>query len=110
MIQEDYSALEERLRLLPTASPPAALREQMLGKAAARQKIRSGRKRPLVFGLCILGLLALNIGLERMQSARLGRLMGSTWQAAPRLSEKDLPMAFAWQRAAALTLLQEELR
>jgi len=71
---EDHD-LEETLRSLPTAGPPPALRERVLGAAALSPGKRTTWKLGLAYALCLLALLALDIGIDRAQSARLARLV-----------------------------------
>jgi len=70
-VTDEDRELEDRLRALPTAGPPAALRERILTGATRRP-----RRRSLAFALCLLGLLALDLGVQQVQSARISRLIG----------------------------------
>jgi len=71
---EDHD-LEETLRSLPTAGPPPALRDRVLGAAALSPGKRTAWKLGLAYALCLLALLALDVGIDRAQSARLARLV-----------------------------------
>ena len=67
--------LEETLRSLPTAGPPPALRERVLCAAARSPMQGTTWRLGLTYALCLLALLALDIGIDRAQSARLARLV-----------------------------------
>ena len=70
---EDHE-LEERLRALPTAPPPEALRTQILQAARTR---RAGPVRwGLAYAVGLIALIGLDLGIDYLQSARLSRLMG----------------------------------
>jgi len=77
-MNEQDRELEQTLRSLPTLAPPAEARDRMLRAAAAMPDRRRGVtwKRGLAYALCLLALLALDIGVDRAQSARLSRLVG----------------------------------
>jgi ferric-dicitrate binding protein FerR (iron transport regulator) len=88
--------LEEKLRALPTAAPPAEWRAKILSKVQARRRQPFWR-RPYAFALCIVLLLILDFGLERVQSAHIARLSGDGSQLL-NISHKELLIAFAQHR------------
>jgi hypothetical protein len=75
MHQPGDHEVEETLRSLPTAGPPPHLRERVLRAAAKSRGPRAAWKLGLAYALCLLALLALDIGIDRAQSARLARLV-----------------------------------
>jgi hypothetical protein len=103
----DHSELEQRLRALPTAAPPEAVRERVLRAAAARATRRTWA-RPLTYALCLLGLIALDLGIDRAQSARLARLTGDVGiSAASGEASADALVAFR-QRQEILAAMPEQ--
>jgi hypothetical protein len=74
-VTDEDRELEDRLRALPTAGPPAALRERILTTAARGPRQSAWRLR-LALALGLLGLLALDVGVQQVQSARISRLIG----------------------------------
>jgi len=70
---EDHE-LEERLRTLPTALPPEALRAQIL-QAAQRRRVPAVRW-GLAYAIGLIAIIAVDLGIDHFQSARLSRLMG----------------------------------
>ena len=88
--------LEEKLRALPAAAPPAGLRAEILGKAQARRK-QPFWQRPYAFALCLILLLLLDFGIERVQSVRIARLSGDGSKLLD-ASNKELLIAFIQQR------------
>jgi len=106
MIHHEDRELEEKLRSFPTTEPPAELREQILRAARARS-LRRTWARPLAYALCLIGLLALDIGTERMQSARLSRLMGDGRQGVV-VGDSGASMLMAFQHREALLLAMLE--
>jgi hypothetical protein len=70
--------LEQILRSLPIPGPPPDARERILRAASAVPNRRRGVtwKQGLAYALCLLALVALDIGVGRAQSARLSRLVG----------------------------------
>ncbi len=96
MMNDENRELEERLRALPTAGPPAALKEEILRRAA--QTARPRRKTGLAFALCILGLLVLDIGVDKVQSARIARLTGRDQPVIASANDKTLMVALLQQR------------
>ncbi|HUT73741.1 MAG TPA: hypothetical protein VM221_02755 [Armatimonadota bacterium] len=107
MINHEEQEFEARLRALPTAAPPEAVRERVLRAAAARATRRTWA-RPLAYALCLLGLIALDLGIDRAQSARLARLTGNVGiSAASGEASADALAAFR-QRQAILAAMPEQ--
>lgn len=111
MTDEDRE-LEDRLRSLPTAGPPAALRERILTGATSRTPRRPAWRLRLALALGLLGLLALDIGVQQVQSARIARLTGGDRPVAVGpASTADSLQAFVRQRQMLAKLLRpEEMR
>jgi len=107
MNHEDHE-LEQLLRSLPTAGPPPEARERILRAAARLPKKHPTWKLGLAYALCLLGLLALDIGIDSVQSARLSRLVGDGRQAS---ASVPLPLAtFRAREAMMLAMLEGEER
>lgn len=109
MQYDDYSELEEKLRSLPTAGPPAELRDAILSAAPprrARPRLQVG----FAFALLILFLLALDIAVERVQSARINRLLGGNQPALARYSQPDLIVALSKRQQLLIFSSIKELR
>jgi len=98
--------LETALRALSFAPTEGALRERVLRAAAARTARRSWA-RPLAYALCLVGLLALDVAAERVQSAHLAWLVGDAGQANMTVSRGGTPPA-AWARREAMMVAMLE--
>jgi ferric-dicitrate binding protein FerR (iron transport regulator) len=107
MIHHEDRELEQRLRSLPTAGPPAETRERILRAAARSMRRRPTWKLGLAYALCLLGLLALDIGIDHAQSARLSRLIGDGRQAASATGSVRFPLAAFRERQALLLVMME---
>lgn len=106
MIHHEDRELEEKLRSFPTTKAPAELRERILRAARGRSQRRTWA-RPLAYALCLIGLLALDIGIDRVQSARLSRLTGDgCFFASARGADAATLMAFREREALLLAMLQ----
>jgi len=99
--------LEEALRALPTAGPREALRERILRAAEDSRRPRSSWRSGLAFALCLLGLVALDVGIVRVQSARLSRVIGDGRQITAASRNGDVVIAFR-QRNELLIALGEK--
>jgi hypothetical protein len=108
MKHEDYE-VEERLRSLPTAGPPPALRERVLRAAAQSPRKSTTWKLGLAYALCLLALLALDIGIDRVQSARLARLVDGR-QAITAPAPGSALAYFRERRAMLLAMAEGETR
>jgi hypothetical protein len=98
---------EEKLRALPTAPPPAELRVKILARLPRRRSIWN---RPLAYALCLMFLLAANLGLQHFQEVRLNRLMGD--EHSTLLSSKQTPqmlLAYIQDRNQMQNLFTEEM-
>jgi len=111
MIHHEDRELEQTLRSLPTAAPPAEARERILRAAARSTKKRATWKLGLAYALCLLGLLALDMGIDHAQSARLSRLIGDGRHAAGATGSVRLPLgAFRERQAMLLAMMEGEGR
>ncbi|NIM04779.1 MAG: hypothetical protein GTO55_02415 [Armatimonadetes bacterium] len=104
MVHKDDLELEKKLRSLPTTKPPAELRSRLL--SSVRPRTTRQWKRKLAWALCVLGLLALDLGLQQVQSARLDRLMGDGQRISAPSPGTGTMMAFLQNRTALEKLLQ----
>ena len=103
MTDPEYLELEERLRSLPTSAPPAALRERVLAAASARRRV-NWRAR-LACALCVLGLVILDLAVDRVQSARLAGLVGGQEMVSASSSDSSLALAFQQRKQMLLAYL-----
>jgi|WetSurMetagenome_2_1015567.scaffolds.fasta_scaffold234326_2 hypothetical protein len=104
MINKDW---EKELRALPTAPPPAELRGKIFARLPKRKPVWH---RPLAYALCLMLLLAVNLGLQHFQEARLNRLMGNG--SASRMTSKPNPemlLAYLQNRNQIYHLSTEEM-
>jgi len=108
MNHNEDSEFEERLRSLPTAKPPQGLRERILEQATGARRSRVKWKGGLAFALCLLALLALDLGVERVQSARLSRLIGDGRRIGAPASNRGFLIAFGENKTLMMSLLQKE--
>jgi hypothetical protein len=109
-MKQDNEKFEELLGSLPTAKPPASVRARILSRAP-QTSARFIWKRSLAFALVLLALLALDFGLEQVQSARLNQLMGDGRRVISPMPEKSLMLALAQQKAMFTDLMgKDELR
>jgi hypothetical protein len=100
--------LEEKLRSLPTTEPAAGLRDRILRAAARPARRGRGWKPQLAYALILLGLVALDVGIDRVQSARLSELIGDGRQAAAGEAQSFPLKAFRERRAMMLAMLKGE--
>jgi len=108
MINHEDRELEEKLRSLPTAAPGAGLRDRILRAAARPARRRWGWKPQLAYALILLGLVALDVGMDRVQSARLSELIGDGRRAAAGGAHSIPLKAFRERRAMMLAMLNGE--
>jgi hypothetical protein len=107
MLNHENDELEKMLRSLPTAKPPAELRSRLL-RAYQPRHSRPIWKSRLVWALCILALLALDVGLDSIQSARLSRLIGDGRRITAPAAPEGTAFAFLQSREMLKDLLETE--
>jgi hypothetical protein len=98
---------EEKLRALPTTPPPAEMRARIFARLPRRKPVWN---RPLAYALCLLFLLAVNLGLQHFQEARLTRLIGDG--TASRMASKPNPemlLAYLQDRNQLQNIYSEEM-
>lgn len=98
--------LEEQLRSFPTAAPSEALRERVLRAAGRSAPGRATWKQGLAYTLILLGLLALDVAVDRAQSARLSRLIGDGRIGAAADSDTDTIAALEARRAMIVAMVE----
>jgi hypothetical protein len=107
MINHPNDQWEKNLRALPTAPPPAELRERIFSRLPRRKPVWN---RPLAYALCLLFLLAVNLGLQHFQETRLSHLMGN--DVASRMVSKTNPnmlLAYLQNRNQLQNIYSEEM-
>jgi hypothetical protein len=96
--------LEEQLRALPTALPPASLRDRILDAAQTR---RAGAVRwGLAYAIGLIALIAVDVGIDHFQSACLARLMGDGRPRITARSDEALIAALRERKAMMSSLLE----
>jgi hypothetical protein len=107
MINHNDSDWEKKLRALPTAPPPEELRARIFAHLPRRKPVWN---RPLAYALCLLFLLAVNMGLQHFQEARLNRLIGDGHST--QLSSQQAPkmlLAYLQNRNQMQNIYSEEM-
>jgi hypothetical protein len=98
---------EDKLRTLPTAPPPEELRTRIFARLPRRKAVWN---RPLSYALCLMFLLAVNLGLQHFQEVRINHLLGDGNPA--RLAVESNPkmlLAYLQNRNQIYTLSTEEM-
>ena len=98
--------LEGTLRSLPTNPPPEALRQRVLTAAEKLHRPRANWRLRLALAVGLLALLLLDLGVDRVQSVRLARLVGDGRLIAP--ASKGSLLAFRQRDRELFALLRGE--